>query len=928
MSRLVLDDDDDGSVSVIHKVDESALELSVDEDEDISASISHSKTKDISLTTSRTAKTNETTLSIDTTLIDTTLNISIDDDPEQQPGRLVTPTNNDDDEEDDDVQGDNDDDDDDEDDDADGIIKVLRPPTNIFTMKVGCKSPNSPLRQIADPICRAMFLELERKGYAKSLHGTYLYDFDGVVVDDDIGTHPLLYAVFDADDNLIKIGYTTNMKYRKQHYNNQSLVFVVLVHLHRLDAETEQYLQQKYRQMCEEIQNSTNTPEAFKKLFHMIVDRGGEELGCKKKIIHLMCELGGSLHYNLEGEADFLMCDTTKLEERETHVAVAVTTITTLVKDSLDVNTTVDVPAVSSWMTGFDESRQQNPNANFSSTPTFMEYILNVATIDMEETNTFPAPVYRNPTSSEQGFSKDYSKEQLNQGRSRLHNFIRNIKDNSFMILDTNQILFDATPGDIVSLLPDQYLFDVAMDVWEREIVLLVHAVSKKVIAVHRPLSDGADSREIIRSSQCVLRCMGTEVLKRIVHSLRGEVSDFTADAIIGGYAYEYIRHALHFSGKPFAAAAFVRDAITRPVDYPLRQNRLRKTVSDPNYPITPGLRERYHRAEPYERELNPLVVLRACNLLTFVDDADDMERIESCIKDVDTLIKEDQPSLSTISRRWVATLNGIDPTCLLRQVIEDASEERKPNKGNLNAYGLTDEEKIKYNDDFLHMESLPLQTPFWVRSSDHQDPVPTTANDRGHIIFSTFTFKGLQGRVREKRSGISSGNEALRFNTTHYIAVRPKQVMTLLRVRDTNGQVQYIGEDGQKSFVLVHLKAYSPDINKAKQTQLGMIENLELGTHFVVRKNSKSSSDIQIPVLPNEYADAQIFNLPVWLGVRDRLYTINRSIKEIKTVDLGDWMLGKVVEMEQRKPRPPTYYLQPPDSSSDLEEDFDGDVK
>jgi len=359
------------------------------------------------------------------------------------------------------------------------------------------------------------------------------------------------------------------------------------------------------------------------------------------------------------------------------------------------------------------------------------------------------------------------------------------------------------------------------------------------------------------------------------------------------------------------------KDSLEYPEDHPLRQNRLGKTVSDPNYPITPGLRKDYHRAEPIDRKLNPLIVNRACTRLTFVNDASIPEQIQNCIQDVDTLIKEDKPSNTTVGRRWVATLNGIDPTCLLRQAIQDALEARKANKGNPKSYGLRDDEKMEYNDDFLHMEALPLQTPFWVRAKNHQDPVPTTADDKGYTIFSTFTHEGLIGRVREKRSNKTSGNEALRFNTTHYIADRPQQHLTLACVLDSRGRRQYIGEDGQESFILVWLIACSPDIRETKKLQLGMIENLKLGTHFAIRKNARSSSEIPIPVLPEEYVGAPTFNMPVWTGVRDRLGKFDRAAKEIKEIDLGDWMLCEVVVKERRGPR---------SGAAEEEEDSDDD--
>ena len=128
-----------------------------------------------------------------------------------------------------------------------------------------------------------------------------------MLVDDDTGIHLLLYAVFDSDNNLLKIGYTTNIKSRQTCYDNPNLEFVILVHLHWLDAATEQYLQQKYSKMLNKIQTLPDAPEPIKQLFHTIVDGGDKELECMRKIIHLMCKLGSSLHYSLCDRADFLM---------------------------------------------------------------------------------------------------------------------------------------------------------------------------------------------------------------------------------------------------------------------------------------------------------------------------------------------------------------------------------------------------------------------------------------------------------------------------------------------------------------------------------------------------------------------------------------------------------------------------------------------
>ena len=73
-------------------------------------------------------------------------------------------------------------------------------------------------------------------------------------------------------------------------------------------------------------------------------NRGGEELGCKKKIIHLMIELGASLHYKLSGVADFLTCEVTTLDRRERFVGEPVEKIMVALCATLDLDCSVNVP--------------------------------------------------------------------------------------------------------------------------------------------------------------------------------------------------------------------------------------------------------------------------------------------------------------------------------------------------------------------------------------------------------------------------------------------------------------------------------------------------------------------------------------------------------------------------------------------------------
>ena len=84
---------------------------------------------------------------------------------------------------------------------------------------------------------------------------------------------------------------------------------------------------------------------------------------------------------------------------------------------------------------------------------------------------------------------------------------------------------------------------------------------------------------------------MMAELLKCITaHILHNHDDSYSANAIHGGYCYEYICNGLHLSSKAYVPATFVCGALTIQEDMPLQQNKLEMTWSDPNYPITKQL--------------------------------------------------------------------------------------------------------------------------------------------------------------------------------------------------------------------------------------------------------------------------------------------------------------------------------------------------
>jgi hypothetical protein len=116
----------------------------------------------------------------------------------------------------------------------------------------------------------------EQRGYTKKLTGTYLVDFPDSV-NTGTGPRPLLYAIQDqTTGQFVKIGYTTDLEYRKTQYNNPNYFFVILGRLDLLDDVTEERLRQVYREMMDEIISHAEAPAPIRELFSVIVNKGGE----------------------------------------------------------------------------------------------------------------------------------------------------------------------------------------------------------------------------------------------------------------------------------------------------------------------------------------------------------------------------------------------------------------------------------------------------------------------------------------------------------------------------------------------------------------------------------------------------------------------------------------------------------------------------
>ena len=152
------------------------------------------------------------------------------------------------------------------------------------------------LRNIMDPFANKIFLKLYEEGYVLDIMSPYRDDFEFANYDNwckpgKTAMAKLLYAVFDKKTNeLLKIGWTGDLEYRSgKGYDLTKVYLVPFVDFHLLDESTDAFLQEQYHEVVTKIRSDHRVPEPVRKLFEMIAERGGEELGDERRdVVHLL----------------------------------------------------------------------------------------------------------------------------------------------------------------------------------------------------------------------------------------------------------------------------------------------------------------------------------------------------------------------------------------------------------------------------------------------------------------------------------------------------------------------------------------------------------------------------------------------------------------------------------------------------------------
>ena len=738
------------------------------------------------------------------------------------------------------------------------LIIIPAPPRSACEMKAACSDAG--LRKELHKAGRASFQRLLDEGYVLEIDGPHTMDF-GKASDENCGKYKVLYAMVDkVTGELKKIGLAGILEIRKAKYqDHDKCYFIPFLKLRQLEKEMDSFLQGQCRELVAAVRNNEGTPEPVRKLFEMVVDRGGEEFGVKGNFIYRIIEVGAQLYHGVGVVGEVCMHNASVFDNRKRLVAHAVEIIKAIVHSKLDTTKKIEIHIVTSWNHAYYRPRDDNPDGKLTNKHVFTECAARCVINDLREHDTVPAPANVNATTADEAFSRDYPKTVLDQGRERLRNFLRAMNDNSFMLLDTNKILCESTTFDIVRLLEGECMYDYAINVWNEQSIILTHAKQAKVVALHCPFCFGGDSRSEVPLWQSNLRTLLIEVLKIVTHSLLPDDEtigqDIYGDGVFGSFVFEWFRTAVGLDKKVSAAA--LRDTLTPKTAMALHQNVSGRTISDPFYPITKQLRhECTHGKENATKSQKHLSIRRATNVLSFVCDAHDSSQIAAAMERAEKIIMEDEPTYDTKRDRWDAALADVDPNSPLRQEIERVRNEALQNEGNLGAHGLPDEVKDECEIDFHAIMQLHTGAPFYVRSADSVDgDLPKFAC--AHPIFRTFAEAGLKGRLQQKQNP--------KDKTKATKATRSSILLTLVRVLGRDGRSQHI-DNG--SFILCKTSPRSEMPKEQMEQEMKEIESQAVGERFWARMNRQSNSEIPPPCdTPHTW-----YKMPVFNSVRDRL--------------------------------------------------------
>mmetsp|Transcript_3925 Transcript_3925/g.9225 ORF Transcript_3925/g.9225 Transcript_3925/m.9225 type:complete len:657 (+) Transcript_3925:3-1973(+) len=572
-----------------------------------------------------------------------------------------------------------------------------------------------------------------------------------------------------------KFGQTSDMKTRQDRYCTQfgsaSIDLIVVVNFDSVPAEVDKQLVDLYNDFMRAMLRMPSVPDEIKTFVRILIEREGETLGPKRRIVMSILETGIQKFFGHEpGPSEAFMFDEAVFGERKAYVDDTSSAVVRLLV-GLGVSSEPASTAMDSWATAYDDVLVKNwDEEKDGPVPTLLssqivgsEYVSGEAHEDSIEYPANPGATDRDLAFS----TKEYTSYDKARGRLQVRMWILRVRRlGGVHLLDYNcDPLF---PDDkLERVLADEFGYVHVATVGSGEIKVFFNDSFKSAILLHRPYGIGGDSRDFVTIKRCIRRLVTIEILRRVVDQLsdvpppgRPETAPYAA--IIATYISEGCRTGIHIPKR--REQVLKREVLTSPSINACKITNLARHDPDPSYPVSrrvrAALRERHVPLS--DMRINHHIIQDALRMLSFIDD--DENDADEMLDRIGEWFAKDRTKKAAIRKRWKSLLKACPQNSKIRTIVDSYHKRTRNNAGNKNATGKPEAQLKKCDDDMERIlnELYPSQKWFWIRAKG-RDPLPVPESIADDIVLVNLSFEGVRSNLKGKNK--NSGKRILKWN-------------------------------------------------------------------------------------------------------------------------------------------------------------------
>ena len=619
--------------------------------------------------------------------------------------------------------------------------------------------------------------------------------------------------------------------------NNGLTTITLVCNVDMNNATADAEIVKIYDAMMDDIIESPKVHPFQKELFSTIRDRGGGDLGIKRKIPMMMIEESCALekkNLGIPSPQEFLSLDELLCINIHTLADNYASEILAVLPDIIKkgaVGNDFFFWSLSSWKPGYVTGCSSN-------------VLSHQCIVGLRVSDTLPQPPVRNATNvAERYDTSKYTRTAKAKGRYRLFRLLEELlsHDCGIILLDTNKLILDDDIGMTAVQVLMCFGFKLVLSVHKGEIFVLVHHSNKHAVLLHFPLCVASDPRSFIteqlqddRGLTCAILCNTMRPIIRKKPSLTPQ--DVVENPIYGMLAMKIVKKGFHMGD--LVASAFYREFVSPRTTFALVDNDLAKSSSTA---ISNRVR-RQDKKDPsstsskvLNRQLESDIYIKARGIITTTVPSNatavSPSVMKQLVKKLDALFSKDKNNRNFRTTdqktdRWSKLFNKhIKPGTDLSRELKAARDATLQNTGNRKkgaGKALTNTQKGNNDDEMAKMVRLhrPLESgeeqgaPFWVPQVGkgvQTIPDPMTVSECGKVIFpdchpvyNQLGLGALESRVQSKPSKTTPKNNTKHVKSTKYPELKilkqlsPKDNNTGIRVKNSNGKVFHLVAFGQ----------------------------------------------------------------------------------------------------------------------------------